>query len=144
MSVFYRCVIYEVIWSNVSTWLNLENLAFPIVKFDYFYNNKPSSPAIWVFVSQMLQYARTCSMYDQFLKRAKLLTNKQNFQQYRLKSSFSMVDTTTQSSGCWLTYFIPIVSLVLFTEFPDNDKEHWSAEDAYFSMASNPTSNFCS
>lgn len=47
----------------------------------------------WVFflVSQLFRYVRTCSTYEQFLKRRQVLTNKfikQGYQHSRLESSF--------------------------------------------------------
>ena len=54
-------------------------------------SNIPPSPAYGVYVSQLIRYARTCTVYDQFLNRGKLLTDKlllQGFQQSRLKAAF--------------------------------------------------------
>ena len=46
------------------------------VNFPYLCSNMLSSPAYGVYVSQLIQYARACSAYDQFLIRGKLFANK--------------------------------------------------------------------
>jgi hypothetical protein len=49
------------------------------------------SPAYGVYISQLIQYARACSTYDQFLVRGSLLTNKlmsQGFQLSHLQAAF--------------------------------------------------------
>lgn len=59
--------------------------------FPYSRCNKPSSLAFGDIVSHLIWYARTCSTYEQFLKRDNLLKNKlikQDYQKCRLKSSF--------------------------------------------------------
>ena len=64
-----------------------DDFSFSTVNFPYLCSNIPSSPAYGVYVSQLI----TCSAYDQFLNRGKLLTDKlllQGFQQSRLKVAF--------------------------------------------------------
>ena len=53
-----------------------DDFSFSVVNFPYLCSNIPSSPAYGVYVSQLIRYARACSAYDQFLNRAKLLTDK--------------------------------------------------------------------
>ena len=64
-----------------------DDFNFPIVNFPILSSNIPASPAYGVYVSQLIRYARACSNYQEFLSRAKLLTNKllkQGYQQPRL------------------------------------------------------------
>ena len=54
-------------------------------------SNIPSSPAYGVFISQLIQYARACSLCECFILRASSLSSKLLKQRYlaeRLKSSF--------------------------------------------------------
>jgi hypothetical protein len=67
------------------------DFSFTIVNFPYICSNIPLSPAYGVYISQMIQYARACSTYDQFFSRSRLLTDKlmlQRFLQSRLMSAF--------------------------------------------------------
>ena len=49
---------------------------FPIVNFPFLSSNIPSAPAYGVYVSQLIRYARTCSNYQDFMERGKVLTTK--------------------------------------------------------------------
>lgn len=128
---------------------------FSIVNFLYLCSNTciSFSPAYKVFVSQLIRYARTCSTYEQFLKRDKLLTNKlmkRDYQQSRLKSSFrklygrcSMVVTTTFSTNTTSDWRLSIllfqhnyspnclrISLFSRLRKRTHGRCDWSAEDA--------------
>jgi hypothetical protein len=46
------------------------------MRFTYLCSNIPSSPAYGVYISHLIQYARACSTYNQFLIRGCLLTNE--------------------------------------------------------------------
>ena len=45
--------------------------------------NIPSAPAYGVYVSQLIRYARTCSNYQDFMERGKVLTQKLLSQGYQ-------------------------------------------------------------
>ena len=58
-----------------------------IVNFPFLSSNIPSAPAYGVYVSQLIRYARTCSNYQDFMERGKVLTQKllsQGFQKTKL------------------------------------------------------------
>ena len=60
--------------------------------FQFLSSRIPASPAYGVFISQLIQYSRTCSLYECFIPRATRLSNKLLEQEYvkeRLKSSLS-------------------------------------------------------
>jgi hypothetical protein len=68
-----------------------DDFDFAIVNFPFLCNNIPLSPAYRVYISQLIQYARACFVYEDFLKRGKLLAKKLMLQCYNescLKSSF--------------------------------------------------------
>jgi hypothetical protein len=68
-----------------------DDFNFAIVNFPYTCSNIPLSPAYGVYISQLIRYTRTCSTYDQFLSRVRLLTDElmlQGFLQSRLRSAF--------------------------------------------------------
>ena len=46
------------------------------VNFPFLSSNIPSAPAYGVYVSQLIRYARTCSNYQDFMERGKVLTTK--------------------------------------------------------------------
>ena len=46
-------------------------------------SNIPSAPAYGVYVSQLIRYARTCSNYQDFMERGKVLTQKLLSQGYQ-------------------------------------------------------------
>ena len=48
---------------------------FPI-NFPFLSSNIPFAPAYGVYVSQLIRYARTCSNYQDFMERGKVLTTK--------------------------------------------------------------------
>ena len=56
---------------------------FPIVNFPFLSSNIPSAPAHGVYVSQLIRYARTCSNYQDFMERGKVLTTKLLSQGYQ-------------------------------------------------------------
>ena len=56
---------------------------FPIVNFPFLSSNIPSAPAYGVYVSQLIRCARTCSNYQDFMKRGKVLTTKLLSQGYK-------------------------------------------------------------
>ena len=53
-----------------------DDFNFTIVNFPFLDSNIPASPAYGVYVSQLIRYARACSVYADFLGRASLLTSK--------------------------------------------------------------------
>ena len=46
-------------------------------------SNIPSAPAYGVYVSQLIRYVRTCSNYQDFMERGKVLTQKLLSQGYQ-------------------------------------------------------------
>jgi hypothetical protein len=71
-----------------------EDFIFSIVNFPYLCSNITASPAYGVYISQLIQYARACSTYDQFLVGGSLLKNKlisQGFQLSRLQVVFCKI-----------------------------------------------------
>ena len=65
----------------------MDDLNFDIVNFPFLYSNIPQSPAYGGFVSQLIRYARTYSMYEDFIMRNQLLSStllKQGFIRNRL------------------------------------------------------------
>jgi hypothetical protein len=68
-----------------------DDFHFFIVSFPYTWSNIQLSPVDGVYISQLIQYARASSTYDQFLSRGRLLTDKlmiQGFLRSRLMSAF--------------------------------------------------------
>ena len=64
-----------------------DDFNFAIVNFPYTCSNIPLSPAYGVYLSKLIQYARTYSTYHQFSSRSRPLTDKlikQGFLQSRL------------------------------------------------------------
>ena len=51
-----------------------DDFNFPIVNFPFLSSNIPSALAYGVYVSQFIRYARTCSNYQDFMERGKVLT----------------------------------------------------------------------
>ena len=75
---------------------------FPIVNYPFLCGNIPASPAYGVFVSQLIRYANACSLYHDFILRARnLATNllTQGYLKPRLVSIIksSMDDTISLS-----------------------------------------------
>ena len=60
-----------------------DDFNFPIVNFPFLSSNIPSAPAYGVYVSQLIRYARTCSNYQDFMERGKVLTTKLLSQVYQ-------------------------------------------------------------
>ena len=60
---------------------------FPTVNFPFLSSNIPSVPAYGVYVSQLIRYARTCSNYQDFMERGKVLTTKLLSQGYQKKKN---------------------------------------------------------
>ena len=60
-----------------------DDFNFPIVNFPFLSSNIPSAPAYDVYVSQLIRYARTCSNYQGFMERGKVLTTKLLSQGYQ-------------------------------------------------------------
>ena len=63
---------------------------FHLTNFPFLSSNIPSSPAHGVFISQLIRYARACSIFECFILKAVRLSNKllgQGYVKKRLKSS---------------------------------------------------------
>ena len=60
-----------------------DDFNFPIVNFPFLNNNIPSAPAYGVYVPQLIRFARTCSNYQDFMERGKVLTTKLLSQGYQ-------------------------------------------------------------
>ena len=56
---------------------------FLIINFPFLSSNIPSAPAYGVYVSQFIRYVRTCSNYQDFMERGKVLTTKFLSQRYQ-------------------------------------------------------------
>ena len=68
-----------------------DDVNFDIVNFPFLCSNIPQSPACGGFVSQFILYARTSSLYEDFIMRSQLLTSKlleQGFTRNRLIATF--------------------------------------------------------
>jgi hypothetical protein len=64
---------------------------FFIVNFPFLCSNIPISFAYGIYISQLIRYARVCSIYEQFLIRGSLHTNtlmSKRFIQSRLQATF--------------------------------------------------------
>ena len=59
----------------------------PIVNFPFLSSNIPTPPAYGVYVSQLIRYARTCSNYQDFMERGKVLTTKLLSQGYQYQTT---------------------------------------------------------
>ena len=67
-----------------------DDFDFKIVNFPFLSSNIPASPAYGVYISQLIRYSRACAYYSEFLKRARLLSQKllsQGYVPHRLMSS---------------------------------------------------------
>ena len=67
-----------------------DDFSFAIINFPFLCGNIPAAPAYGVYISQLVRYSRACGLYNDFLDRARILTNKllrQGFVAERLKSS---------------------------------------------------------
>ena len=58
---------------------------FPIVNFPFMSSNIPRAPAYGVYISQLLRYARSCTFYEHFCDRHRLLAVKLLNQGYTLQ-----------------------------------------------------------
>jgi hypothetical protein len=56
---------------------NRGDFSFTIVNFLYICSNIPLPPAcgVYIYISQLIRYARACSTYDKFLSRGRILTD---------------------------------------------------------------------
>ena len=61
-----------------------DDFNFPIVNFPFICSNIPTSPAYGVFVSQLVRYARACTMYKDFIERSSRLGSRLQRQGYLL------------------------------------------------------------
>ena len=71
-----------------------DDFNFPIVNFPFPSSNIPSAPAYGVYVSQLIRYARTCSNYQDFMERGKVLTQKllsQGYQKTKLVATLKKI-----------------------------------------------------
>ena len=68
--------------AKLTTWLYDKRDDF-IVNFPFLSSNILSAPAYGVYVSQLIRYARTCSNYQDFVERGKVLTTKLLSQGYQ-------------------------------------------------------------
>ena len=64
-----------------------------IVNFPFLRSNNPSAPAYGVHVSKLIRYAKTCSEYQDFIKRGRLLTTKLSTHGYQITKLASTLDT---------------------------------------------------
>jgi hypothetical protein len=67
-----------------------DNFNFLIVNFPFICRNIPAAPAYGLYISQLIQYSRACSSYQDFRDRGLLLTRKlmdKVFLLVKLKSS---------------------------------------------------------
>ena len=79
--------------NNLSTKLydKRDDFPFSIVNFPFLSSNIPSSPAYGVYISQLIRYARCCSLYNDFTARHKILVARlisQGYQKNRLSNTF--------------------------------------------------------
>ena len=90
---------------------------FPIVNFPCLCGNIPASPAYGVFVSQLIRYARACSLYHDFILRARQLATKLLPQGY-LKPR--LVSTIKKLYGRQVTsYTVSVTKFIC--DFSDDD-----------------------
>ena len=60
-----------------------DDFNFPTVNFPFLRCIVPSAPTYGVYVSQLIRYARACSIYQDFMERGKVLTTKLLIQRYQ-------------------------------------------------------------
>ena len=84
LSSYFDCYLY-IDNGRLTTRLydKRDDFNFPIVNFPFLSSNIPSAPAYGVYVSQLIRYARTCSNYQDFMDRGKVLTTKLLSQRYQ-------------------------------------------------------------
>ena len=76
---------------NVRLNFHFNDFNFHITNFPFLRSNIPSSPALGMFNSQLIRYARVCSSYECFILRARRLSSKllrQGYLVQLLKSAF--------------------------------------------------------
>ena len=61
---------------RVKTYDKRDDLNFNIVNYPFLCGNIPQSPSYGVYVSQLIRYARACTLYDDFVSRSSRLTSK--------------------------------------------------------------------
>ena len=95
-----------------------DDFNFHITNFPFLSSNIPSSPA---YISQLIRYARACSLYECFILRARRLSSKllkQGYHVERLKSSFRKLWSIRGS--CWAIWSNPLTNVTwhsdLYTE----------------------------
>ena len=83
-SSYLDCYLY-IDNGNLATRLydKRDDFNFPIVNFPFLSSNIPSAPAYGVHVSKLIRYARTCSNYQDFMERGKVLITKLLSQGYQ-------------------------------------------------------------
>ena len=83
-SSYLDCYLYIDIWKlTTRLYGTRDDFNFPIVNFPFLSSNIPSAPAYCVYVSQLIRYARTCSNFQDFMERGKVLTTKLLSQGYQ-------------------------------------------------------------
>jgi hypothetical protein len=94
------------------------DFSFDIVNFPYICSNIPLSLAYGVYISQLDRCARTCSTYNPFLRRGRLLIDKlmlQGFLQPSLMSTFhKFVDRYNDLIYIYKLSLIYMISLLCF------------------------------
>jgi hypothetical protein len=143
-----------------------DDFNFAIVNFPFLCSNIPLSHAYGMYISQLIRYARACFAYDDFSKRCKLLTKNlflQGYNESHLKSSFRTfygrynglvcdykLSLADMLNDLFLILCLTVIFiLVLTTDNPvyliltraDGGCDR-SVEDAYSSMAPDPTFAF--
>ena len=102
-----------------------EDFNFHITNFPFLSSNIPASPAYGVFISQLIRYARACSVYECFVLRATRLSNKlleQGYVKERLKSSLKkfLVDTGILSNNTKLLSHECLMAFCSLTKYNEN------------------------
>jgi len=96
-SWMYMCCLTTACHISVCTfeedyYISLDSTIYIInfVNYPFLDSNIPLSPAYWVYMSQLIQYSRTCNSYQDFLQRSVLLTRKHHgFIETRLRSTLN-------------------------------------------------------
>ena len=69
--------------SYVKIYDKRDDFNFNIVNYPFLCGNNPQSPFYGVYVSQLIQYARSSTLYDDFVSRSSRLTSKPLWQGYK-------------------------------------------------------------
>ena len=80
------------LWQTTSIYDKRDDFNFTIVHFSLSCSDIPLLFTCGEYVSQLIRYARTCSVHDPFLSRVKLLTSMlllHGYKQSHLKATFS-------------------------------------------------------